>query len=429
MIQFKTVSRAGAFDVYNPSLVQAFLNKFFKADDNQGESSALFFFLSRARGSNAIYSKDLAGVTDTRFSLVTEDVAELDRFIETNRDDEYQRAIGMSSEIFDRLYGEFIGVGAFVTPLQFNGFTQQSDVETGVCWICGRPIMRAMGRRLICSRHELEPWNLQGYNVGNNEFKAAKKNALIMHYLKDKLSFGVEFEVGNVDHSVDKEIATVLKHHGWILTRDGSVEAEFKSPIYTGFLPLHEPRGIFQFFDYCIRNRFFQVNSQCGTHLHVATTDGSKPWANVGAIRNQVESNFELKRKLYQFFRGLEIVIDTAEQGWVNEIFGRLFNTYCRKQMSSNDGVRSNLSNVSAERYHWINVCQRSSSGPSRTVEFRLLKYRDAAQYLCGLKVGIWIYKAVVDILWNNANPYLLVERFERKCAVLFNEKHEREEN
>jgi hypothetical protein len=251
----------------------------------------------------------------------------------------------------------------------------------------------------------------------------ARAHPLNQHYLGEKLSFGVEFEISEISPAVQNEVETVLKHFGWANTSDATVRAEFKSPIYVGYLPVHESRNIFDFFDYCMTNRLMRVTQGAGTHLHIATTDTDAAYHSSGAIAAKLRSDAAGAKRVYQLIRGLEFVIDTADSDWVTSIFGRTFcSRFAKKAYQESPRLRDNVSRLLNDRYHWINLTQSNHGRTLPTIEFRLLQYRDKKQYTAGTKVGIFIFKAIVDVLFNDGNQFAWIEKFEGRCNRIYDD-------
>lgn len=150
-----------------------------------------------------------------------------------------------------------------------------------------------------------------------------------------QISFSFEFETS----SKSKELYELAKYN-FIGCVDGSISGlEWKSPIFYNRKTFH---------NICRKiNKFSQyVGDDCGTHLHVATP-------------------YKTKMKIYErelFSPILEEMIE--DRRTTQKFWGRYFGYYCRAEITS-------------ERYNTFNT--RSTV---QTLEFRLLKFINAEQYI-----------------------------------------------
>ncbi|HEY7415459.1 MAG TPA: hypothetical protein VH593_09720, partial [Ktedonobacteraceae bacterium] len=77
-------------------------------------------------------------------------------------------------------------------------------------------------------------------------------------------AFSIEFEIqASWSHFDDLEQALILLKHGFIRTKDGSVDDEYKSPIYRSLAPFRAVLPI-------LETLSDLVSGACGTHLHVS---------------------------------------------------------------------------------------------------------------------------------------------------------------
>lgn len=165
----------------------------------------------------------------------------------------------------------------------------------------------------------------RGYTEKNNNYKGKQT----------QISFSFEFETD----SRAKELYELTKYD-FIGCYDCSIRGlEWKSAIYYNRKSFHSVcEKIDKFAKY--------VGSQCGTHLHVSTSHKNK-------IR-------EFENELFKPI--LDIMTSNKKQ--TEKFWGRYFSHYCR-------------ATIGTDRYNSFNT--RSSVN---TLEFRLLKFRNAKQYI-----------------------------------------------
>lgn len=180
--------------------------------------------------------------------------------------------------------------------------------------------------------------NVRGYSTRNNETKGKKT----------EMSFSFEFETS----SKTKELYELYKY-GFIACYDGTIGgAEWKSAIFNNRKTFHYVcRQIDKFKKY--------VGTNCGTHLHVGTEYKDK-------IRDYEN---ELFKPILKVMRD---DLETTRKFW-----GREFGYYCRQF-------------IEETRYNSFNT--RSSVD---TLEFRLLKFRNAEQYIKACDFCIWVTRYI----------------------------------
>lgn len=150
------------------------------------------------------------------------------------------------------------------------------------------------------------------------------------------ISFSFEFETASRSNSLYE-----LRKYNFIGCSDGSIAGlEWKSEIYYNRKSLHSIcRKIDKFAKY--------VGNNCGTHLHVST-----PYKNVLD---------EFKREIFEpILRVMKEDRIKTEKFW-----GRYFGHYCQSEIYDND------------RYNAFNTVSSVE-----TLEFRLLKFKNAEQYI-----------------------------------------------
>ncbi len=188
-----------------------------------------------------------------------------------------------------------------------------------------------------CRWHE----DLKGYlcpRCTMNRLHYSTANAAcIGHPLKRLPAFSLEFEVASRDRSALHKALILLKYQ-FKRTSDGSVDDEYKSPIYQSLRAFCKPLAV-------LHDLRDLVNERCGTHLHVACKEKER----LRAIHSEV------------FSPVITHMLHHREE--TIAFWGRFFNRYATAHM--------------IDRYHCFNL---ESAHP--TLEFRLPRFRSAEQYL-----------------------------------------------
>lgn len=200
-------------------------------------------------------------------------------------------------------------------------------LEYHQCCSCGfeflsQNVMKINNKEYICRNCRME----NCYSTKNSA----------IHGKKTSISFSFEFETGSRNPELYE-----LQKYDFIGCSDGSIAgSEWKSPIYYN-------RKIFH--NVCRKiNKFAKfVDRSCGTHLHVATD-----------YKHLME---KYKNELFQPI--LNEMKSHREQ--TIRFWGRYFGHYCEATLY--DGYRYNAFNTVSS---------------VQTLEFRLLKFRNAEQYI-----------------------------------------------
>jgi hypothetical protein len=430
------------FDEYDADVLHGMLDNMFFWQPLEG--SILVFQLNESRGERGIWLGCHSGVTDLRFNPMQSN--NMTHWVkQTCNALGATYAIGFTADCFEWLFRQFVtGDGLRLRIISVNILSlkpwqdlvmvpgkdipvnrkKETKRKVNDCWLCGKPIFNTDNRYFLCLDHRLERYNQLEHGVVADEYVTVGAHPLNQHYLKDKLSFGVEFEISDIASSCRDEVATIIEMHKWVNTSDCTVAGEFKSPVYIGYLPVYETKNIFDFFDYGIAKRYFSVRQGAGTHVHIATTDENVDWWQDGAIKRKLRNDRVAAKKVYQLIRGMEFVIDTADGDWVNRIFGRPFcSRYAKKAYQDASRPADNMTRLFDDRYHWVNLTQYNYNRYRKTIEFRLLMYRNKKQYIAGLKVSIFMFKAIIDVLYNGGNQFAWIERFEARCNRVFQDE------
>ncbi len=154
--------------------------------------------------------------------------------------------------------------------------------------------------------------------------------------LKHLPPFSLEFEVTSLDDHPASEALILLKYQ-YKRTSDGTVDDEYKSPIYSHLAAFRKPLAV-------LHNLRHLVTDYCGTHLHI----GCRQKERLREIHAEVFSPL------------LDHMLTHPEQ--TVRFWGRFFTQY------------ATAPNV--DRYHCFNLESCHS-----TLEFRLPRFRSAEQY------------------------------------------------
>ena len=219
----------------------------------------------------------------------------------------------------------------------------RSFLEYKKCMICGEEkllytLKRVNKKESICDKCKI----VQGYHFKNSNSKGKKT----------QISYSFEFETDSTADSLFE-----LGKYNFIPCSDATICGyEWKSPIFNNRKSFHHIcRKIDKFAKF--------VGRRCGTHLHVST-----PYKDIMD---------EYKEELFEPI----LSVMRANQVKTEKFWGRYFNDYC-------------LGRIARGRYNSFNT---RSSVP--TLEFRLLKFRNADQYIRAADFCIDTTKFLNDIL------------------------------
>lgn len=166
-----------------------------------------------------------------------------------------------------------------------------------------------------------------------------------------------------------------LLNKDFLPTKDCTVDAEFKSPIFTGMkAPVAICKKTIQ---PLLDNREIVIDSHCGTHFHVGFADNSFG-KNMRYIRRFYHSLF---MPLYEAM--------AADPDKVKRVFGRNFGGWA-------DGISWNCNPM--EHCNFINVQH------DNTLEFRLMFFYKDYQYIAAMHLCRKITETVVNNFCANFN-------------------------
>ena len=195
----------------------------------------------------------------------------------------------------------------------------------------------------------------EDYSTRNNKTQGeAKKHGFTM---------GCEFECSNPTETLRAE----LINHGFIPTRDCTTDTEFKSPIWQSMNPLPKK---FKSIEQLLADGHGEVGHGDGTHFHV----GHVEYINA-------ETNDYLARFYHSLFIPLCEEMKANTQATI-DLFGRDFTGYaCTINEYTSPRAHSNFINLQH----------------SKTIEFRLCKFRTAKQYMNVTKFCVDATKCIIN--------------------------------
>lgn len=211
----------------------------------------------------------------------------------------------------------------------------------------------------LCARHAHE---LEGYSVENPERYGDRK--------QHGFTFSNENEVSYASMKARGE----LLDFGFIATRDVTVSAEFKSPIYEGLNALSKQCVSIETL---IDNGELRIGSECGTHFHV----GHAEYINPTTMRYLRRFNGSLFVPLSE-----AIMADTEKSA---RFFGRRPNTWA-EPVSFSDPSGDYCGN-SMKHSAMFNLQH------DYTVEFRQPKFMNAKQYMAVAKFARDCINAIIE--------------------------------
>lgn len=256
--------------------------------------------------------------------------------------------------------------------------------RTAICVGCGRTIetvdgykvhMKNRGERTAyfcysCRTHECSVFS---YSEENHKRRG---NAKVNGY-----TFSIELETCGCTHdgmrgANDKGRAELL-NKGFLPSHDGTVDIEFKSPIYEG---LNAPiafinKGVYPL----MRSGDIVIDHHCGTHFHV----GQKEYIN----RDNMVAFLRQNRLYHRLFDRMNAtLIENPEE--CKRLFGRMIGGWA-------DNIRGE---DAIEHTNWINVQH------DNTIEFRICKLNTADQYCEAMRTCKKIVEILIDGFLSKEN-------------------------
>lgn len=214
---------------------------------------------------------------------------------------------------------------------------------------------RGGGYGYICNFHY---YNEEGYSTENGFRYGERKH--------HGFTFSAELETSNSDEKARAE----LLDFGFLPTSDCTVDVEFKSPIYEGLCAISKQAVSIE---KLMQGGHLAINHTCGTHFHVGHATQINP----------TTMNY-IRRFYHSLFVPLsDYMVEHREQ--TAAFWGRDF-------LSSDWAMPINVHSIANNHRNFINVEH------GYTIEFRLAKFENAAQYMRMVK----FCKAVADIVITN---------------------------
>lgn len=173
-----------------------------------------------------------------------------------------------------------------------------------------------------------------------------------------------------------------LCDNGFIPTADSTVDVEYVSPIYKGFNALSKHLVTIE---RLINNGDLEINSSCGTHLHIGTLTS--------------ESRSYIMRFYHSLFMPLQSAIDENENK-SKQFWGRSFEYWCGRVSYCTDAD---------EHRNFINMQH------SKTLEFRMAKFKNAKQYMQVVHFCKWIYVTIQNNFISKFDNYQSSEKLQSK--------------
>lgn len=204
---------------------------------------------------------------------------------------------------------------------------------------------------------------LAGYSEENGIHSGDRK--------KHNFTFSFENETSNSDLKARAE----LVDFDFLPTRDGTVDVEYKSPIYEGFCAMSKQLVSIE---KLIENGHLEIGNECGTHFHVGH------WTMI---------NPQTMRYLRRFNNSLFVPLSEAIMADVEKserLFGRQPNHWA-EPVTWND-FSGNVSGWEMKHEAMFNLQH------DWTIEFRQCKFINAKQYMTVAKFA----RDVVDTLIKN---------------------------
>ena len=195
--------------------------------------------------------------------------------------------------------------------------------------------------------------NNEGYYTKNNTKQGVKK--------QHGFTYGVEFETSFSTPKARIEFTDI----GYLPTHDATVNCEYKSPIMNGLNQLAKHTVTF---DRLINSGDLQVNSDCGTHLHI------------GGDALNTEALSYIKRFYHSLFLPLSNTLEANPEATA-QLFGRRLN-YWASPIAEGCNVETHTNFINMQH--------------EKTIEFRACKFVNAKQYMNAVHFCDEVTKTVI---------------------------------
>ena len=216
------------------------------------------------------------------------------------------------------------------------------------------------------------------FHFDSNDWYGTGNSAVVGTEKKNGIKIGREFELSFADDKARHEF-TAMKA---VPTNDGSLhdeqsrgrEVEFVFPTECGLNKVSKDAVSIE---KLMNSGAIESNETCGTHLHVSTEE----------TRNNIDRDhgMEAVRRFYNslFVPVTEVMSRNAEA--TEALFGRFFTGYA----PAIDMTTRQEAGHNSTRYAWVNCTN------SNRIEYRLVKFRNARQYMAVVKACVEMTKAI----------------------------------
>lgn len=241
------------------------------------------------------------------------------------------------------------------------------------------PVAKRGGRNaFFCDMHA-NRHAMEGYGDENHQRRGIEK--------VNGFTFSMENETSFSSPIARMELIDV----GYVPTHDGTVDIEYKSPIYEGLNALSKHCATF---DRLIANDEMRIGYECGSHFHVGHRD---------------HINRETMDYVRRFYHSLFVPLcrEMIEQGSEKtaKFWGRDFSSWA---------TPITIASPAMTHTNFINT----EHNP--TIEFRLCKFRNATQYMQVVKFCRDVVNAIINnfILHFNDNVENITEYRKHKAQI-----------
>lgn len=274
-----------------------------------------------------------------------------------------------------------------------------------ICCVCG--CNREGFKKIGVDRRGGGNAYLCSYHADDNEYYGTSNNNIVGTTKKNAIMIGAEHELSFADLKGRTEFSIM----GMIPTDDSSLsdeqrrycEVEFVAPTMNGLNKISKDAvSIEKLFvsGHC------EANDSCGTHLHVSTEN----------TRNNIDENHGMT-PIRRFYNSLFVPVTEVmkrNSDATKALFGRYFTGYAPAiNMDTEQRAGHNET-----RYVWVNCTN------SNRIEYRLVKFRNAKQYMHVVKMCVEMTKIVDKWFLAKFNPtkidttrYSSIKEYRKHCA------------
>lgn len=242
---------------------------------------------------------------------------------------------------------------AHIISCTCDGCTQRTDAAHAHGWQKAHAANRGGNSAWLCPYHAV---NIDSYYAENNRRRGVETKPY---------TYGIEFECNRPSAELRRHFLA----HGFIATHDTTVDCEFKSPIFEN----RKWHRMLETAENLLNSGHGSVGSNCGTHFHV----GHKDAINARAIET-------ISAHYHELFDALSLEMYSDKQACA-ALFGRELERYSWAEPTHFGGSPFNHEN-------FVNIQH------SNTLEWRICKFKSAAQYKAAMA---FCYKATACVVDN----------------------------